>query len=128
MNIAKDFTEDEVLAAVEGSLGIMSKVAQNLGCTWGTAQAYVKKYASALKAWDDEREKMLDLAESKIFKAINLDDIGSAKWLLSTRGRERGYGNQIELSGQVDGGWNQPIEIKIIGAADLPESESELTE
>jgi len=97
MTQEKEYTEKQVCDAVSGSLGIMSTVAKNLGCTWGTARKYINLFPSAQAIWDDEKERVLDLAESKVFKSINLDDVSTAKWLLSCRGKERGYGESLKV-------------------------------
>lgn len=106
MKQPKEYTEAQVCEAVRGSLGIMSTVAKNLNCTWGTARTYIEKYPEAKQLWEDEKERVLDLAESKVFKSINLDDVGAAKWLLSNRGRDRGYGEtlKVEQSGKLNVG------------------------
>ena len=40
------FDKEQVLAAIKGSMGIISKIAHNLdGCAWGTANKYVNRWA-----------------------------------------------------------------------------------
>jgi len=107
---AKEYTLEEVLAGVTNSYGIISRVADNMGCTWGTAKKYVDMYPEAVELFAQETERVLDLAESKVIKAINLDDVGTAKWLLSTKGKHRGYNSAVEVTGK-DGG---AIEVKTI--------------
>lgn len=97
----KEFTEQEVLEAVYGSNGIMSVVAGALKCHWHTAQKWVKAYPSAIEAMAAEVEISLDLAEKKIHEAISMDDVGSAKWYLSKKGRSRGYGDEVAFTGNI---------------------------
>lgn len=99
-----NFTEDQVLAAISGSLAIVSRVAKNLNCDWTTADNYIKKYPAAVEAMKAEEQAVLDLCETKIIKAINLDDVGSAKWYLSKKGKDRGYGDEqiITHTGQIE--------------------------
>lgn len=106
----KDYTRDEVMNAVTNSYGIVSRVADALKCTWATARKYIEMYEDAKSLFSDETERVLDLAETKIIKAINLDDIGTAKWLLANKGKHRGYNQQLEVTGK-DGG---AIELKTI--------------
>lgn len=101
---------ETVLEAIHGSAGIVSTIAKRLGVEWHTANERIQKYPEALKAFENEREGILDMAEATILTAIKQGDTGSAKWLLSTIGRKRGYGDKVELSG-ADGG---PVEISII--------------
>jgi hypothetical protein len=102
--------EKQTLAAIKNSAGIISTIAKRLEVDWHTAESYIKKYPEALKAFQDEREGILDMAEAAIFTAIKQGDAGSAKWLLSTLARSRGFGDKVEVSGK-DGG---PVEISII--------------
>lgn len=108
--ITNDKSMETVLEAIHGSAGIVSTIAKRLGVEWHTANERIQKYPEALKAFENEREGILDMAEATILTAIKQGDTGSAKWLLSTIGRKRGYGDKVELSG-ADGG---PVEISII--------------
>ena len=114
-----DFTEDEILAAVLGSNGIMTRVSNSLGCAYDTARKYMAMYPAAQAAFADEIEKVLDVAESKLFKAINSDDMESVKWFLSRRGKHRGYSERTEVTGP-DGGQlelkTRVIEIPVNGS------------
>jgi len=96
----KDYSESEVLAALQNSYGIVSRVAEKLSCNWNTAKKYIEMYPSCQQSFLDETERVLDLAESKIIKSINMDDVGTAKWLLSTKGKLRGYSERMEVSGK----------------------------
>ena len=104
--------EKQTLEAIKGSAGIISTIAKRLEVDWHTAESYIKKYPTALDAFQDEREGILDMAEAAIFTAIKQGDTGSAKWILSTIGRKRGFTEkqEIGLTG-TDGG---PVEIAII--------------
>jgi len=104
--------EKEIIAAIKGSAGIVSTIARRLDVVWHTAESYIQKYPKALEAFSAEREGVLDMAEAAIFTAIKQGDTGSAKWILSTIGRKRGFTEkqEIGLVGE-DGG---PVEISII--------------
>lgn len=97
-------TEKKTLEAIKGSSGIISNIARKLGLSWHATEDRIKKYPSTLKAFQDEREGILDAAESTIVTAINNGDTGSAKWLLSTIGRKRGFTEkqEIELTGGIN--------------------------
>lgn len=98
---AREFSEEEILNAIYGSKGIMSVVASCLNCHWNTAQKYVQMYDSAKSAMDAEVEISLDLAEQKIHEAISMDDVASAKWFLSKKGKHRGYGDEVKLNADI---------------------------
>jgi len=96
-------TEKQTIEAIKGSAGIVSTIAKRLEVDWHTAESYIKKYPEALKSFQDEREGILDMAEATILTAIKSGDTGSAKWLLSTIGKKRGFTEkqEIEISGEL---------------------------
>jgi len=96
-------TEAKTLEAIKGTAGIISTIAKRLGVSWGTAEIYIKKWDTTMRAFQDEREGILDMAEATILTAIKSGDTGSAKWLLSTIGKKRGFTEkqEIEISGEL---------------------------
>ncbi len=106
-----DFTKEQVLGAIKGSMGIVSKIAHALGgCDWHTAQRYVQRWAETRAAYADESERALDLSESMLLKAVNAGDGPMIRFHLATKGKNRGYVERTELDGP-DG---RPIPISII--------------
>jgi len=99
-----------IIEAIKDSGGIMSTIARRLGVTWHTADTWVKQYDETKQALQDEREAILDLAESTLFRNIKDGNSQDAKWLLSTMGKNRGYSERQEITG-VDGG---PIDVNAI--------------
>jgi hypothetical protein len=96
---AKDRADEKALIeALKGSGGILSKVAQKLGVSWHTVEKRIAKNPAALEAFNAEREFLKDMAESTIVKAISQGDVGAARWVLSTLGRSRGYGEKVEVT------------------------------
>jgi phosphoenolpyruvate carboxylase len=93
----KDYKMEEVLTAVKGSASIMSTIAQKLNCNWMTAQTYVNKWEETKIAYSDEIEKVLDICESSLFSSVKGGDVQSAKWILSTKGKKRGYSEKMEI-------------------------------
>jgi membrane-bound ClpP family serine protease len=95
----KNYTIEQILGAIQDSLGIMSTIAEELGCDWSTAKKYVNMYEETRVAYANEEERAKDIAEQTIHKAISLDDREAAKWYLSKKGKDRGYGDRMELTG-----------------------------
>jgi len=118
MGSARNFTCEQVTIAIKGTAGIVSNIAKKLACDWSTASRYIGKWDATKVAYANEKEAVLDLAESTLVKSIRDGDVQSAKWILSTKGKERGYTERQELTG-ADG--KEPITIKIIGAGCLKE-------
>lgn len=109
---SKGYTKPKVLAAIEGSGGVITTIARRLGCTWYTAQQLTKRWPEAEEAYNAEKEQLLDLAETTLLQAIKGGDISATKWYLSTQGRWRGYNERIELTGEA----GEPIRIEVVDA------------
>ena len=86
-----------MLEAIKGSNGLVSKIQRKLEAAlgehicWETVEKYVHKWESCEQAVKAEKEEMLDLAEYNVFKEIVSGDIGTSKWYLRMKGKERGY-------------------------------------
>lgn len=117
------FTAQQIIDAIKGTGGIIAVAARRLGCDWRTVDRYIKNYATVRQAYDQECETVLDLAESIMLKNLQLArkqqddnnvtvDTGDAKWVLSMKGRRRGYAptQRQEWEGK-DGG---PLVIKVV--------------
>jgi hypothetical protein len=111
----KDYTEQEVLKAVEGSGGVITNVKRCLNCSWATARKYVDKYPSAVQAMKDERESLLDYSENNIIDVLKNDGnkdydnhlvVQTSKWYLGILGKDRGFIEKQDLnikhSGKID--------------------------
>jgi len=104
-----------IMAAIAGSNGIVTVIARRLGVSWSTAKLWIDSDDTLRRAWQDERETLLDSAEAVLAKKILQEqDDKTAKWVLANLGKERGYGKRVELTG-ADGG---PVEIADAGLTD----------
>jgi hypothetical protein len=107
--VSLDFTKEQVLGAIKGSMGIVSKIAHALGgCDWHTAQRYVQRWAETRAAYADESERALDLSESMLLKAVQAGDGPMIRFHLATKGKQRGYTERTEVVG-VEGA---PLEVR----------------
>lgn len=95
--------KDAMLQAIKGSGGIVNTIATRLGCDWHTAKKYINEWEETKQAYADETEIILDTAESAIFTSIQQGEVQSAKWLLATKGKQRGYSerHEIENTGNI---------------------------
>lgn len=97
--MAKGFTTEQIIKAMEGTNGNLSLIAINLNCSWATARKYISDNAQLRTIYKGENERMLDKAESIISQALDNDDdkktqLETAKWLLATKGYSRGYNSK----------------------------------
>jgi len=94
----KPYTPEQVVEAISGCNGIVSKVADRLLCDWSTAKKYIANWEESKEAFYNEEQRAVDMAENKVLKAINLDDIQTAKWFLSKKAKDRGYGDETNIN------------------------------
>lgn len=96
-------TKESVVQAVKGSGGIISHIAKKLDCSWATADKYIKKWKETQSAYEDEKERILDIAEGVLYSSIQDGNTQDAKWLLSTIGKRRGFNekHEIEHTGHI---------------------------
>lgn len=84
---------------VPGSGGIITTIAVRLGCDWHTANIYCrddKSHPALVQAISDEENRILDGAQSVIVKSIMGGNTDDAKWYLSKKGKDRGFGTDEE--------------------------------
>jgi hypothetical protein len=80
--------------------GVVSAIAARLGVSWSTARAAIDADPECLRAWLDERERLLDAAENALMKSISNGDTHDAKWVLARLGKRRGWGDQLAVTGE----------------------------
>lgn len=102
------FTAQQFIAAIPGTGGIVTAIARRVGCEWHTARRYIDRHPSVRAAYDAECESVLDLAEAKTIEAIRDGDGTMIRYYLSTKGKDRGYTERVEVGGR-DGG---PIRLR----------------
>jgi hypothetical protein len=97
--MAKQYKAQDFIDAIPSSGGIISTIARKLSCSWDTVNRAIKDYPTVKSAYDNECEKVLDMAESVLLKNIENGDSADAKWYLSRKGKRRGYVERSEVTG-----------------------------
>jgi len=95
-------TNEMVLDAMRRAAGIKSAAARALGVTRQTIYNYIIAHPEIKPQIDEICEITLDMAESKVYQAINEGDGQMVRWFLDRRGRSRGYGQttRSEVTGK----------------------------
>lgn len=106
MKQAKEMTNipidiNKFRTAVEGTGGVLLQIAANLGIHRKTLWDWRNLYPELVEIITEEREKTIDIAESRLIKLIKDDDVGAIKFFLSTQGKDRGYSTRTEQ--KIDG-------------------------
>jgi len=107
------YTAKQFIDAIPGTGGIVSTIADRVGCKWHTARKYIEEYPTVKEVYNEEIERVIDLAEGVLIQNIQTAarqakagrdvDTGDVKWFLSRKAKSRGYVERQELTG-ADGG------------------------
>jgi hypothetical protein len=92
------YTANQVAQALLATKGMVTLAAKRLGCTADTIQNYCKKFPTVAAAKESARTELLDLAELKLWAAIQRDEAWTIAFCLKTIGRSRGYGERLDLN------------------------------
>jgi hypothetical protein len=83
---------------------------------------YIERFPDVAEAVKHQKEGMLDVAEGKLYSAINKGEAWAICFFLKTQGKARKYSERLEVTGQ-DGG---PIkQEQTINWANVPDVELE---
>ena len=97
--IARKYTKEEILKAIQESGGIVMQVAHNLGgCDWHTARKYIGRWEETRHAFQGEGERALDFSETQMLKQIKEGDGPMIRFHLTTKGKNRGFTERHEYS------------------------------
>lgn len=89
----------DFIAAYEASLGSVTMAAKKAGIKRSTYYLWCNTDPDFKAACEEAIEMQKDFAESQLLKLIRDGDAGSIKFYLQTKGRDRGYGDKIEVTG-----------------------------
>ena len=115
--MAHKITKEQMLEAIQGSQGLVSKIQRKLEAilgekiSWDTTEKWIHKWEEAETAVKNEKEAMLDIAENNIFKDMVNGDTATSKWYLRMKGKERGYEDTPTIQVTND----DPLKIDISG-------------
>jgi len=84
-------TKTKVKKALKDSGGIVSEIARRLDVTRMNLYIFLNKHPELKEELEHEREKIVDLAEKALIDKIKEGDSPMIKFILSTKGKNRGY-------------------------------------
>ena len=95
-------TKQRFKQALNGTGGIMLSIANNMGVTREGVYKWIKKHPDMQELRLQEEEKIIDIAENSLFTQAKDKEQWATKYLLSTKGKRRGYTEkqEVEHSGQ----------------------------
>lgn len=95
--MAYNFTKQQVLDAIKGTQGIISKIQKKLEATaeskmsWHTAEKWINRWEETRQAVKDEVNFIADMCDQKIYEAIVQGDLQTIKWYATLKLKDRGY-------------------------------------
>lgn len=97
---------EKLINEIWANKGKVGLVANRLGVTTATIYNYAKQYATVKNAIDAARqhadEVLVDTAELKLQSAIMSGEAWAIRYTLSTKGKDRGYGDQLDIKHSGD--------------------------
>lgn len=96
---ATQYKTEQFINVIPGTGGIITAIARKIGCDWTTAKNFIYNHPTVKAAYDAECEGILDLAEAKLIEQINGGEGWAIKYMLSTKGKSRGYVERTEVTG-----------------------------
>jgi len=97
--ISKDKFKEKVI----DTGGVIVTIASKLGVVRQTLYTWLKKNPDMEELRLAEEEAILDMAEESLFSQVKAKDFSATKYLLSTKGKRRGYQENQEIKHTGDG-------------------------
>ena len=92
------YSAQQFIGAIYGTGGIISAIADRVGCDWHTAKRYIDGYPTIKQAYDNERHKVTDKARHNIIKAIQEGDVQVSKWWLQVMDKDFAPRQELDLT------------------------------
>lgn len=116
-------TAEQVIEQLERSHGNVKHAARHLGTARQTLHRYIKERPTVAAALAEIREGEIDDAELMLFDRIRSSDT-LLIFFLKTRGRNRGYGDSVQLTGDGGGPVQTEVLIRYADAPDIDEADA----
>jgi hypothetical protein len=94
------YTDKQVVAALEKSLGVVSHAASALGTGRSTLSGRIERNPHLQGKLDDIREGWVDIAESKLMELIEKGQPAAIIFYLKCQAKDRGYVERQEVTGR----------------------------
>ena len=90
------FTVTQICQALDSTRGMITLAADRLRCSPSTIYNYIDRHPRIQELIDAHNERMVDKAEYNLTDKIEEGDLGAIKYVLSTKGKKRGYGEEMK--------------------------------
>jgi hypothetical protein len=112
------FTVKQVIDVLRQCAGVMLPAAEKLKVSRTTIWNYCQRHPEIKAALAEIDESMIDLAESHLLINAKQGKQWAVERILRTKGRKRGYGEGVEISGPAGGAVevNSVVEVRFVKA------------
>lgn len=97
------YTAKQFIGAIPGTGGVITAIAERVGCSWNTAKKYIEEYATVREAYDQECNRITDTARNNIIQAIerkHAPDLSLSKWWLQVKDSTFRETTNVNVSGE----------------------------
>lgn len=101
--VGRGWTPAEILSVIEPNYGLRTQIANRLGCSLQTVRRYAKEFPEIQEALANQDDRVNDLAELSLIRAIIKGEAWAVCFRLKTRAKDRGYVERKEVSGPGGG-------------------------
>lgn len=105
------YTMQQVADAIRKARGMLTVTADVLNCEPATVYRYIERYPQLRQVVNESRERMTDIAENALYRAIEDLQPWAVSMYLKSQGRSRGYGDQSQL--EISGPGGGPIRLDV---------------
>jgi hypothetical protein len=92
------YTDKQIEEALRFTRGMKFLAAQRLGCSHMTIDARLAKSEHLRAVLAEEEGKLIDFGEQKLHEKVREGDAGMIKYLLSSKAKDRGYGERLDIT------------------------------
>ena len=98
-----EIAKKKIIQIFFAATGNIAHICKEVGISRETFYGWMKRDEKFKKAIDDEKEGLIDFAESKLFNLINEKNTVAIIFFLKTQGKHRGYIEQsdVGISGEI---------------------------
>lgn len=100
MSLKPQYTKEQMIDALNQTMGLYALAADILGCAESTIRKYAANHPEVAEVRDKWREKRLDMAEMQLWRLIDKGNVASIIFYLKTQGKKRGYSERYEITGE----------------------------
>ena len=100
---SEHYTRQQMIDALRATKGMVFLAAKQLGCSHTTVYRYIERYTSVRAEKEYQEGQFGDMAELKLYNAVNEEQAWAIQFALRTKFKNRGYIERQEITG-ADGG------------------------